>query len=307
MGDVELVLEALEHAGGEFADVLVVVHEQDPAGAEAHRGRAAGLDVRGRAGLGQKEGEGRAGADRGIDADLAAVAPHEFEHGGEAQAGAVFLGGEIGGEDLLQVFARDAAAVVLDLELHIGAGRQRRDLALGEHGIGGAQPHVTRAARRHGLNGVDHEVLKDLQHLRAIGVDAGRADGHFDLDFNAGAGGGDARGLVERRQGRKQGPAGAPSLGQGQEFPGQGAGGEAGVLAILEDSAVGVVLGERDAVEDRRQEIIEAVGDPARERAGSHTPGLARHRGGRRRRQLRHRPRPGHRRTRRPRDTSWSR
>ena len=45
----------------------------------------------------------------GIDADLAAVLADDGEHGGEAEAGAVLLGGEERVEDLVEVLGLDAA------------------------------------------------------------------------------------------------------------------------------------------------------------------------------------------------------
>ena len=192
---------------------------------------------------------------------------HDVEHGGEAEAGAVFLGGEEGVENLLEVLRRDAVAVVLHLELHVVAGGQRRNLALGERGVAGAQPHVARAALGHGLHGVDHEVLEDLQDLRAVGEDVVHAGHHLDHHLGAGAGGGDARGILQHREGGQHRLHGGAALGEGEELLGQTLGGHARILAVLERRVVAIVLRERDAAEDGGQKIVEVVRDAAGEHA----------------------------------------
>ena len=52
------------------------------------------------------------------------VLAHHGQHGGQAEAGTVFLGGEERIEDLRDVLGRDAAGVVPHLELHVVAGRE---------------------------------------------------------------------------------------------------------------------------------------------------------------------------------------
>ena len=118
--------------------------------------------------LGRKIGERRAGADGGIDSDLAAMLADDLEHRGEAEAGAMPLGREERVENLLEVLRRDAAAVVLHLELHVVARGQRGNLIRGQRGIGGAYPDMARAALGHRLNGVDHQILENLEELGAV-------------------------------------------------------------------------------------------------------------------------------------------
>ena len=85
---------------------------------------------------------------------------HDLEHRGEAEAGAVLLGGEERVKDLLEVLRRYAAAVVLHLEPDVVARGQRGDLIRGQRDIGGAHPDMALAALRHRLDGVDYQCLK---------------------------------------------------------------------------------------------------------------------------------------------------
>jgi hypothetical protein len=67
-------------------------------------------------------GERGANAELSVEAELASVFAHDGEHGGEAEAGAVFLGGEKRVKDFFDVLGFDAGAVVADFELDIVAG-----------------------------------------------------------------------------------------------------------------------------------------------------------------------------------------
>ena len=97
------------------------------------------------------------------------MAADNREHGGEPEAVAVLLRGEKRIEDPGEVLRRDAAAVVANLEFDVGAGREFGHLLPGEHEIARADLQKRAMGRgRHRLHGIDHEILKNLEHLRPI-------------------------------------------------------------------------------------------------------------------------------------------
>jgi hypothetical protein len=125
------------------------------------------------------------------------VFAHDRKDGGEAEAGALFFGGKERLEDFPEVFLRDAGAVVLNLYLHVGAGWQGWNFAFSHDDIGRAQGYAARAWGRHGLHGVDDEVLENLEDLAAINFYRGSSVFHLD-GYNGGAAGGcDAHGILK--------------------------------------------------------------------------------------------------------------
>ncbi len=264
--EVVFVVEALEHVCGERRDLRVVVHEQNAAGAEAEGRSAARLDFDGSVGAREENGERGAGADDGVDAELAAVFADDGEHGGEAEAGAVFFRGEERIEDLFEIFRGDAAAVVANFELDVIAGGERRNLVGGEVGVGGAELQL-RAVRSagHRLEGVDDEVLEDLKNLSAIDADGLDVFGDLEGDFGVGAGGGDLDGVGEDVFRGDDALGAGAAFGEHQELFRETLGGEAGFFGVVEGGVVAVVFGERDAAEDGGEKIVEVVGDAAGE------------------------------------------
>lgn len=89
--EIEFIVEAREHRGGEGRDFYIVVHEQHATRAETERRRATGLHFDGLLGFRQINGEGRAHADFGGQLELPAVFPDDGKDGGEAEARAVFF------------------------------------------------------------------------------------------------------------------------------------------------------------------------------------------------------------------------
>src|SRR5690606_31530869 len=254
-GGVVGVFQAGDHAAGEFADLGVVIHEQDAAGAEAQGGRGAGFGLHGFFGLGQEDGEGGAFADAGVHAELSAVAADDGEHGGEAEAGAVFLGGEEGGEDVFGDVGRDAGAVVGDLDLHVVAGGQRGDVAVAEADVDGAQPDEAGVGLGDGLDGVDDEVLENLHDLAALNAQGADGLGGFEGDGHGAAGGGHAHGVLQQVEGGDGLVNGvAAAFGEGEQLAGEGLGGEAGGLGVVEVVELAVFLRGGDAAEDGGEE-----------------------------------------------------
>ena len=106
--------------------------------------------------FGEREPQAKGGALAGValQLDAAAVFAHDALHDHQAKAGALFLGGEIGLEDAVDFFLRNAAARVGHVNPHaIGLGQR-----------GGRQC----ATVRHRLNGVFDEVHQRLLNLRGI-------------------------------------------------------------------------------------------------------------------------------------------
>ena len=266
--EVVFVAEALQHAAGEQTDVRIVVHEEDAAGAlgVVERGGAAGLDFLGLVGPGQKDRESRADPQLGLDAQLAAMASDDGEHGGEAQAGAGLLGGEERVEDLVEVLGLDAAAVVPHLHGDVRARGESGDLARGELDVGGGNPDMTLPGG-HGLDGVDDKVLEHLQDLGAIDADragVGR-DRHFDL--HGGTGGGQADRVGENVAGLHDLADSAAATRKSKELLAQGLGREAGALAVFQSRIITVFLGHGNTAQNGGEEVVEIVGDAAGELA----------------------------------------
>src|SRR5579859_558254 len=130
-----------ERPGAEQADRILVLDQQDGAGAgqvarcrhferieQRRRLRLALLALM----LRQIEREFRADAHLAVDEDEAAGLLHDAVDGREAEAGAGphFLGREEWFEDSSDDLARDAGALVGDLDQHIGAGGHELELTL---------------------------------------------------------------------------------------------------------------------------------------------------------------------------------
>ncbi len=190
------------------------------------------------------------------------------EYGGEAEAGAVLLGGEKGGPDFFEVLGGDAAAVVARFELDVVAVGEAGDLVFGEGEIARAELHAADVGRgRHRLNGVEDEVLKNLEDLRAVdgeGIGAGR---DRDVDDRGGAGGGEAEGVVKYLLRGDGGAGDDAAFRDEEELLGEAFCGEAGFLGVGERGGVLRLDGERDGAEDGGEEIVEIVGDAAGELA----------------------------------------
>jgi len=137
-------------------------------------------------------------ADLGLDGDKAAVFLDDVADGGEAEAGAVALGGEEGVPDFFEDVRGDAVGVVADVELDVGAAGQVGGCAVGEGDGLHAQLDLGTVRRRgHGLDRVDDEVLENLEDLGAIDSDGRDFFGELAVEDGGRAGGGDADGVVE--------------------------------------------------------------------------------------------------------------
>src|SRR6185369_11166498 len=102
------------------------------------------------------DGEDGAGAGRAADEDVAAVVTDDAVNDGQAEAGALGLGGEVGREELGARLLAEAGAVVGHLELDAPLGDARGDANAA-------------AAAGHGVARVLDEVDDDLGELLAIG------------------------------------------------------------------------------------------------------------------------------------------
>src|SRR5690606_3497116 len=120
---------------------------------------------------GQIDVKGRSLADVAGNPEEAAVAAHDAEDGGEAEAGALAdaLGGEERLEDLVEVFGGDADAGVADGQAHVVAGFDfsgEARVGLGDFKDAGLKREG--AAGGHGVAGVDGEVEQDLVELGRV-------------------------------------------------------------------------------------------------------------------------------------------
>src|SRR5947209_5212510 len=93
---------------------------------------------------GQVDAEGGAAAGFGFDRDVAVVFFDDAAGGGESQAGAAFFSGEVGVEDMGEVFLGDADAGVGDVEDRVFFFGQRADqeFAAVGHRLYGVQQQV---------------------------------------------------------------------------------------------------------------------------------------------------------------------
>ena len=171
-------------------------------------------------------------------------------------------------EDFFDVLGFDAAAVVAHRELDVIAGGERGDLAVGEGNVGGADLQAgPMGFRWHGLQGVDDEVLEDLENLRLVDQDRRDALGHINRNLGIRRGGGDLERVGENFVGCDDGGRAHAALGEREELFREVLCLEARVLGVAEGGGVAVVFAEGNRAEDSGEEIIEIVGDAADEEA----------------------------------------
>ena len=82
---------------------------------------------------------------------------------GQAQAAALLLRGKIGVEDLLEIFFRYADPLILNGDFGIIASLQGEAATIADLDI--FPGNLDGAALRHGLDGIDNEILEDLADL----------------------------------------------------------------------------------------------------------------------------------------------
>ncbi len=219
---------------------------------------------RGFAGSGQEEVEACSLPHRGFHGQVAPVALDDREGGGQAEAHAVLLGREEGIEDLGEVFRRDAAALVLHGDPHVAARLEGQRVAFGDRDV--LPPHADQAAFRHGLVGVDDQVLDHLGDLPGIELPRPQVLGEQTAAARAGAPQHERCRLLDQLRQAAGLLHGQPALGEGDELPGQVAGPQGGPLHLLQAGmnflgGVGVHLGQGDVAHDGGQEVVEVVGD----------------------------------------------
>ena len=232
-----------------------------------HRGR---LDLRAR----QEHAERRAFPDLRLELDAAVVLLDDAEHRREAEAGALadVLGREERLEDVLARDVVDAGAVVDDREADVVTGRDielARELRVDVR-VRGLDDQL--AAFGHRVARVDHEVREDLLDLARVRVDAIQV--RLEVRVQRDVLPDDARqhlrdvadDRVELEEPRLHGLLPA----ERQQLPGQRRGAIPRVHDLREVGARGVILGERlsdelGAREDDREDVVEVVGDAARE------------------------------------------
>ena len=102
--------------------------------------------------------------------------------GGESQADAARLGGEVGVEYLLQHLFRHAAPLVGEREPYVSAGREQQAVFRLEHQV---RPfNGERSAPRHCLDGIEGDIVEHLAHLPFIRFDVMEAIGNFNDRFD---------------------------------------------------------------------------------------------------------------------------
>ncbi len=101
--------------------------------------------------------------------DLPAVGEDDLLHDGEAKAGPVRLGGEVGFEDLGALFRGDTGAVVAHFQERLG-------------GAGTAGDDLDLAAGADGLNGIEQEIEQGLPEELLVGLDGDL--GVFGVELN---------------------------------------------------------------------------------------------------------------------------
>lgn len=136
----------------------------------------------GRSGLGEREDELGSLAEGGVDGDPSLVGVEDAAGGGEAEACAAGLGGEVRAEDFLLRLRVDPRAGVDDVDPH-GTG------LVGFEGGGGAEDEFAglvagRVGGAHGLEGVEEEVEDGLLDESGIDVGGEGARGEVDAEAN---------------------------------------------------------------------------------------------------------------------------
>ena len=262
-GQLDLVPQVFQHALGQPADHLLVVHDQHPALAhdQLRQGFGSGRDRlwRGR----QVHVEGRSPARVGSRHQMSTVVPDDGIRRGQAQAAALLPGGEIGIEDLLEMLGRYAHPLVFDGDPHVPALLQGEFARL-QGQVPGPDPDG--AARGHGLDRVEHQIVDHLTDLPLVDLGGpqvlgnpvlaldGRSPQHKGrrIPDQLGQGGG----FLDRRS--------AP--GKGQQLLGEPPGlpGRAFDLGEHLEEAIPRLypyLGQREIADDPHQEVVEVMGD----------------------------------------------
>ena len=219
----------------------------------------------------QPDVEGRAAAELRLHLDVALVPFHDGIHGGETEAAALLLGGEVGVEDLRQMLRLDARA---------GVGHGNADVIPG-HGTAGATrwPGVSLRARMRMIppSGMAWTALMTrfcttwpIWPLSASAGQrsAGKSYSHFTREPCR------ANSATSRDDLRQpdRGADRIAALGEGEQLLGQvprPQGGPLGLPQVVLDlgQLPGVEQGQGDVAHDHRQDVVEVVGDAAGEDA----------------------------------------
>jgi sodium-dependent dicarboxylate transporter 2/3/5 len=277
---------ALQDLAGQRAHVLLVLHQQDRlvAGRGGRRGLVTRADLGGRFNLGQEDLEGGAAARHAADRDRAAVLAHHAVHHREAEPGA--LAGLLRGEKRF----KDAG---LGRRVHAHAGVHHPQDRVRSGGqrlrpIGGLEPDVggldaERAPSRHRVACVHREIEQHLLELARVGVDASGAGAEREqqVDVLADEPPEDRTHLAHRAVEVEDLPLQHLLAAEGQELAGEPGRAIRSLLDQVHVLPEGIVRLEPSqeqcaAPGDDGEEIVEVVGDPAREAADRfHLLGLA--------------------------------
>ena len=292
-GDRHLIAETAQDLSHQPADRQVVLDDEQGLAPTRELGGAASRElafVLARVG-GQEHAKASALTELALDADMAAALLDDPEHGREPEPGpfAALLGREEGFEDVVEELGRDAGAGVGDLERDVGAGLEAgwaiaiagRELALA--GGDGQGP-----APRHRVAGVDGQVHDDLLDLARIDMHAAGLAAQHQLDHDVLA---DQPGQHSRDVADQIVEIEALGLehllaAEGEQLAGQLRGSVGGLADVAEALADRRVVAEPEPLElehaqiagaeDDREDVVEVVGDAAREGAdGLQLLGLA--------------------------------
>ena len=230
--------------------------------------------------------EASALSDFAVDPDEAAALLDHAVDGGEAQAGAfpLFLGSKKRFEDARLSFLIHAHSGVADGEEHVGSGcDDRTQVAVVAIELGVRSLDQQAAAVGHGVARVDREIHDDLFDLAGIGANGAKIwrEAEDELDIFANEAGNELDDIlddgVEIEDARLEDLHAAES----EKLASQGGGAVGGAVDLF-DFARGGVRRRQDIHQqlgvalDDHEEIVEVVGDAAREAAhGLHFLGLA--------------------------------
>ncbi len=191
---------------------------------------------------------------------------HDRVHGGQSKSHATFLGREVRVKDPVEVLRPDPLAVVGKREAQVSPGRKKPVVLLPHLLV--AHRYVDRAALRHRLHGVDHDVLDHLAYLPL--VDIGGPEPLLDVEpaMHSGAVQGKL-GDLAYDIGKQDGDLDrSAALCEGEQLKRQVLGPVGGLLGIAQ--RLGGLRGYRPVVEHKgdvpdygREQVVEVVGYPA--------------------------------------------
>ena len=234
----------------------------------------------------EEDAEGRALGRFAGDPDEPVELLDDAVDGGESEPGPAphFLRGEERFEDVRAHVGRHAGAGVAHLERHVVARRHRK-VSRRERRVRVevAGDDAEFAAVGHGIAGVGGEIDQDLLELRRVRDDQPQPGVQRRLDPNVFADGAfeQAAQILDDGVDVDRGGPQHLAAAEGEQLAGQGGGALAGFFDLLEvrvDRLVRADLVEQHlaVAGDRRQDVIEVVGDSARETADRlHLLGLA--------------------------------